>query len=837
MTKVKTQNKSIRKRSITDDFGLHTNNFSLLHSPGRQLCPFGKELFGVNLVSNGDFRDFTMEDDANTVGHWIFDKSYEREDKNKYIGSERSGIETTRISGDFVDTNEDGVADNWNIVYDVVATGEVLSSMAGFTGSVQKISKIITGTLNLLNLDYNLVMGTWYRLKFKVSGTLENFNIGTGNYYTVSPVTTITPTSTPTMHDVIFAPTGAFDLCFYKTGAALGDFYIGELELTELPANSLRPLNFSDGFEDEYTTNPPNPAYQNGGVLEFNGSDQHLYIPNADADDFDPGTGNFTIETWIKTSKTGVFQYIFDNYDGDGYLVRILDNNKLDFYLRITVPSGDARVTSTNTITDGNWHHIAAVKNNGILKLYIDAIDVGEQTGDDPTGWSLSSTNNVGIGKSVEHNDYYFNGFISEVRYSNVARTADEIRYSYGLGKGWINQTHIVSGIENINFAQGFNSQSTGRRAYQGLGAVVGSLYRTDFDLTLISGTGDIYIRENVGTGDIYGRIQPTETGSYHFYWRNANDTTPFLLLSNVTSFDGSWDNISTHEVITPPVSNFAEDFSRGGAKYGTEISIGTLTSGLMYLITVTEVDHFGTGLVVGDYFVSAGTETCDANNKVKEVTNGNHGIMKNDLEDDQPTYPFALEYDGVDQYIDFGNILFPTDGANNDKAFVVAGWIKADTATNFILIQNGEWTVDAVWSFNTTAGDALNIAIYDESANAYLIQSFAGYGATFGNDWHFITGVYDGSATVGGLKIYIDDVLQTTSPLTTGTYIGMESPSTAQALFGANNAFTIHSDGKIGDAGIIIFDGNAGRPSSLPSNYTDWISRIYNATKWKYKN
>ena len=33
-----------------------------------------------------------------------------------------------------------------------------------------------------------------------------------------------------------------------------------------------------------------------------------------------------------------------------------------------------------------------------------------------------------------------------------------------------------------------------------------------------------------------------------------------------------------------------------------------------------TETDHFGTGVVVGDYFNSAGTETCDANNTVQEV-------------------------------------------------------------------------------------------------------------------------------------------------------------------------------------------------------------------------
>jgi hypothetical protein len=52
----------------------------------------------------------------------------------------------------------------------------------------------------------------------------------------------------------------------------------------------------------------------------------------------------------------------------------------------------------------------------------------------------------------------------------------------------------------------------------------------------------------------------------------------------------------------------------------GTEINSGTLTENLLYKITATETDHFGTGLAVDDYFTSDGTETCDVSNTVKVV-------------------------------------------------------------------------------------------------------------------------------------------------------------------------------------------------------------------------
>lgn len=53
----------------------------------------------------------------------------------------------------------------------------------------------------------------------------------------------------------------------------------------------------------------------------------------------------------------------------------------------------------------------------------------------------------------------------------------------------------------------------------------------------------------------------------------------------------------------------------------GTELATGTCTAGKLYKITVTEVNHFGTDKVVGNYFTSAGTETLDASNKVKEIS------------------------------------------------------------------------------------------------------------------------------------------------------------------------------------------------------------------------
>ena len=85
----------------------------------------------------------------------------------------------------------------------------------------------------------------------------------------------------------------------------------------------------------------------------------------------------------------------------------------------------------------------------------------------------------------------------------------------------------------------------------------------------------------------------------------------------------GRMDRIITlYEMVTTE-NDFGEpiDTNIELVKVGTEIATGTLTAGTLYQVTKTEADHFGTGLVIYDTFTAAGTETCDADNKVKPVT------------------------------------------------------------------------------------------------------------------------------------------------------------------------------------------------------------------------
>lgn len=927
MTKVKTQNKQIKKRSIADDFGLHANNFSLLHSPGRQLCPYGKELFKSKLVPNGDFRDFTMEDDANTVGHYIFDKSYEREDKNTYIGSERGGEETVHYQSDF----SSGM-DGWHIYY--LGVGQ--EAVATWNSSLQALNLAVTvngvtpyrpswgKTIPAVEdgANYELVINCIIN-----SGTFIIVGHLLGGGWTDIPDWTLT---TGENRKVITANGASGNWSLYTDGLNyLYNIDITSIELRKLPAKSLLPAGFSDNFEDEYTTDPSNPAYQNGGVLEFNGIDQYFYIPYAQAGDFLVATSDFTIEAWIYSDDYGNYQGIFSRFK--------TDVTRLEFYvanrqLVFRAEVGDVHLiygNSGTSLTNGTWHHaVIVVDNSTEARFYVDAIDKGTcSTFNADQDLDLGNTGKITIGYMPY--SYYWDDSIAEVRFTKSALTTDEIKQSYGAGKGWTFGTGFTT-KENDNFTQKL-SADTITFGIQSFNFEDSKLYKCGFRAKGYSGNAndeDIAMHTSLGPIIGYQSVGTDETWhEYNTYF--AGDGGDSLNLYVGSGSQIAIDNIKVQEVNIPPVSNFAEDFSKGGEKkvISTDLvptnptcegtytaglapswtQAGTITaseqtgligsaqgftslgainngnveclanpsilsSGKMYRISFHNKRISGTnpthafGIIGSSISGYPSTDVSDTwtyreyvwfqtadsgadpdrikfgmvstsqtsvfavdNVKIEEVTNGNHGLMQNDMEDDQPTYPYALEYNGVDQSIKYGVI-----NIDKDDSFILFAWIyiNIDGVLRTILSNQDNAPTYRGFIFYVDVAEKLG-AIFRNTTSNYLGKYV---NTALFEGWHFATVSYDGSLSVSGMKLYLDNVEITETTILANSLTNT-TISSVPIYSGAREGINNFYNNKIGDTGIILFDGNAGRPSSLPSNYIDWISRIYNTTKWKYKN
>lgn len=142
-------------------------------------------------------------------------------------------------------------------------------------------------------------------------------------------------------------------------------------------------------------------------------------IDTPDHVDWTMGTGDFTIDFWMKRGNIGVAQYIFGQCNSLGQTATISFYGSIGVDNKITVViingSTPYAAVSTGTIADTTiWHHIAMVRHGNNLNLYIDGTQDGtvDVTGKSPN----DSANKLAVGSLGEYTTATFNGRIDEFR-------------------------------------------------------------------------------------------------------------------------------------------------------------------------------------------------------------------------------------------------------------------------------------------------------------------------------------------------------------------------------------------------------------------------------------
>lgn len=134
------------------------------------------------------------------------------------------------------------------------------------------------------------------------------------------------------------------------------------------------------------------------GALRFNGTDRFGVLPHAEAQrdvqypyavqdgkvarartavsgagrpSVDMGENNFLIETFFKTDPGAKNGTLAGKMDERGYALAIDGEGRAAFFIR---GDGEALVTGTQPVNDGQWHHLIAEADrvNGTLRLYLD---------------------------------------------------------------------------------------------------------------------------------------------------------------------------------------------------------------------------------------------------------------------------------------------------------------------------------------------------------------------------------------------------------------------------------------------------------------------------------
>lgn len=180
----------------------------------------------------------------------------------------------------------------------------------------------------------------------------------------------------------------------------------------------------------------------------FDGTDDYLSL--ADSEDWYFGSGDFTIDCWVKRGTTGTYQYIMGRGNSQlngnvSFLLRFDNTNKISAFFSTNGSTFQYDMTTSSAYTDTNWHHLALVRNGVTITLYVDGISEGSVNMGTDTIYNSSTI--LCIGRAGEMNRYYFNGYLDELRISKgIARwtsnfTPPGAPYSrFGFGAGCFGQ-------------------------------------------------------------------------------------------------------------------------------------------------------------------------------------------------------------------------------------------------------------------------------------------------------------------------------------------------------------------------------------------------------------
>ena len=295
------------------------------------------------------------------------------------------------------------------------------ASRVVFTGSSQQINLIFTTTTNLTASIY-----------MKGSGTIK-FGMNTAEEV---------KTLSASWQRFIVSTSGGGSYITFNTygGQTARDIQVwgAQVEVGTSAGN----YRLTDGAATLNSTVIPNPTIPTQDIFgnavrdrlnSFN-LDGTGYAEVADDTDLDIGTGDFSVEAWVRfefKNQGSIRNTIYSNgkevNDTNTFSLISDENNKIGFFVNGT------SCFSTSTFSKDNWVHVVGTRIQGTngVKLYIN----GDTTPEDTATNNNTVTNSFDktIGRDT-HSSRYYNNIISDVRVYSQALSADEVKNNYDAG-------------------------------------------------------------------------------------------------------------------------------------------------------------------------------------------------------------------------------------------------------------------------------------------------------------------------------------------------------------------------------------------------------------------
>lgn len=332
----------------------------------------------------------------------------------------------------------------WN----VSSGGTITPNFALAPNGTQTATKYnIDGNFRVFLYTLNLSTSTEYTFSFyakNISSTVAAYRVyddtNEENVLVTSYLSELSTTDW-TRIDVTFntTSTGTSYNLYLMSGQGTGDILFWGAQLEE--SSSASAYRLTDGGATLNSTVIPNPSIPTQDIFgnavrdrlnSFN-LDGSGYAEVADDADLDFGTGDFTLECWVKYDflyQGSSFNVIVSNGNisssgGSGFS---LASKSSSFSIRLNAGSAQT-VDFGSGLTKGQWYHIVFTRSSTTFKVYLDKSLTTKTKAIVDVDTSLP----VRIGRDT-NTDRFYQNLISDVRLYDRALTSDEVENNYNAG-------------------------------------------------------------------------------------------------------------------------------------------------------------------------------------------------------------------------------------------------------------------------------------------------------------------------------------------------------------------------------------------------------------------
>jgi hypothetical protein len=436
-----------------------------------------------------------------------------------------------------------------------------------------------------------------------------------------------------------------------------------------------------------------------GGSGYYDGSGDYL---NTTTNISAIGTGDFTLEVWCYPTASTSYRY-FLAIGPDTNFATGLNTGGYAPYLY----AGSFILTSSISTVPNAWNHVQYVRSSGTLTVYVNGVSGGSVT------WTGSIAAGKGYIGANDSNLYYFFGYHSSLRFSNIARSVSVPTAPYtsdantqlltNFTNAGIFDNAAVADYETVGNAQintSVKKYGTGSMAFDGSGDYLKTPVTTNLDF----GTGDftiemwVYFNNTTDSGGLGVGLITNPTGTYSTIYSSSNNGTTLTFYNGSGIVSGTislsnWIHVAVSRS-AGVVKMFINGNQTGSASHTSAVSfsgafVGSQTASGGYLNGY--IDDLRISKGVGRYTYNFTPPTAEFPNIGGTVT-----LI-------------------ADPYFDYTTLLLPGNGTNGaqNNTFL-------DSSTNnFTITRNGNTTQGTFSPFSQTGwgnyfdgtGDTLTVA------------------------------------------------------------------------------------------------------------------------------